>query len=143
MAQGAILEPIAVDLNGLKVDELKQRFDKAAVRPQRLKMLYLTPSHQYPTGVVLALPRRLELLAWAKRTGTFLIEDDYDSEYRYKGRPIPALAGLDKGDSVIYIGTFFQGAIAFAASGLSRCAPGLWCKFFPVPSGLPTGIHLY
>jgi GntR family transcriptional regulator/MocR family aminotransferase len=103
LAQGAKLEAIPVDLNGLRVDELKRRFDGPG---RRLNMLYLTPSHQYPTGVVLALPRRLELLAWAQRTGTFLVEDDYDSEYRYKGRPIPALAGLDKGDSVIYIGTF-------------------------------------
>jgi GntR family transcriptional regulator/MocR family aminotransferase len=103
LAQGAKLEPIPVDLNGLKVDELKRRFDGSG---RRLQMLYLTPSHQYPTGVVLALSRRLELLAWAQRTGTFLVEDDYDSEYRYKGRPIPALAGLDKGESVIYIGTF-------------------------------------
>jgi GntR family transcriptional regulator/MocR family aminotransferase len=104
MAQGAVLEPIEVDMSGIKVDELKRRFDGSSGK--RLKMVYLTPSHQYPTGVVLALPRRLELLAWAQRTGTFLIEDDYDSEYRYRGRPIPALAGLDKGDSVIYIGTF-------------------------------------
>jgi GntR family transcriptional regulator / MocR family aminotransferase len=103
LAQGAKLEPIPVDLNGLKVDELKRRFDGSG---KRLQMLYLTPSHQYPTGVVLALSRRLELLAWAQRTGTFLVEDDYDSEYRYKGRPIPALAGLDQGESVIYIGTF-------------------------------------
>lgn len=103
LAQGAKLQPISVDLNGLKVDELKARFESTG---QSLKMLYLTPSHQYPTGVVLALPRRLELLAWAQRTGAFIVEDDYDSEYRYKGRPIPALAGLDTGESVIYIGTF-------------------------------------
>ncbi len=104
LAQGAKLEPIPVDLNGLKVDEPQARcFDGS---DKRLQMLYLTPSHQYPTGVVLALARRLELLAWAQRTGTFLVEDDYDSEYRYYGRTFPALAGLDKGVSVIYIGNF-------------------------------------
>jgi len=102
-AQGAKLQPISVDLNGLIVDELKNKHESPG---QQLKMLYVTPSHQYPTGVVLALPRRLELLNWAQRTGAFIVEDDYDSEYRYKGRPIPALAGLDKGESVIYIGTF-------------------------------------
>lgn len=98
--QGAQLFPIPVDASGLIVDHLK------APNVPPLKLVYVTPSHQFPTGVVLALPRRLELLSWAQRTGTFIVEDDYDSEYRYKGRPIPALAGLDRGDSVLYIGTF-------------------------------------
>lgn len=104
MAAGANLLPIPVDHAGLRVEDLKRRFDVGS--GLSAKLVYVTPSHQYPTGVALALPRRLELLKWAARTGTYIIEDDYDSEYRYKGRPIPALAGLDKYGSVIYIGTF-------------------------------------
>ncbi|HEY9678377.1 MAG TPA: PLP-dependent aminotransferase family protein [Drouetiella sp.] len=104
LAAGANLLPIQVDHAGLRVDELKKKFDAAS--GLSAKLVYVTPSHQYPTGVALTLPRRLELLKWAARTGTYIVEDDYDSEYRYKGRPIPALAGLDKFGSVIYIGTF-------------------------------------
>jgi GntR family transcriptional regulator / MocR family aminotransferase len=104
MASGANLIPIQVDHAGVRVEDLKKKFDAAS--GLSAKLLYVTPSHQYPTGVALALPRRLDLLAWAARTGTYIVEDDYDSEFRYKGRPIPALAGLDKNGSVIYIGTF-------------------------------------
>ncbi|MBX3136495.1 PLP-dependent aminotransferase family protein [Candidatus Obscuribacterales bacterium] len=103
-AQGAKLSPVFVDSNGVRVDFLKSRYDIST--PDDMKLLYVTPSHQYPTGVSLSLGRRLDLLAWASRTGTIIIEDDYDSEYRYKGKPIPALAGIDSGASVIYIGTF-------------------------------------
>jgi len=71
-----------------------------------LKLVYVTPSHQFPTGATLPLPRRLDLLAWAEKTGVMIIEDDYDSEFRYGSRPIPALQGLANGDSVIYFGTF-------------------------------------
>jgi len=103
-AQGAKLSPIYVDANGIRTDYLKSRFDVNT--DESLKVLYITPSHQYPTGVSLSLPRRLDLLSWASRTGTIIIEDDYDSEYRYKGKPFPALAGIDSGASVIYVGTF-------------------------------------
>lgn len=96
--QGAQLIPLPVDKEGLVVRNLLDM--------PNLKLVYLTPSHQFPTGVVLSLARRLELLNWAHKTGTFVIEDDYDSEYRYKGRPIPALAGLEHHDTVVYIGTF-------------------------------------
>ena len=68
---------------------------------------YVTPSHQYPTGIVMPLKRRLELLRWAnEKEGRFIIEDDYDSEFRYKGKPIPALQGYDSDEKVIYLGTF-------------------------------------
>jgi GntR family transcriptional regulator / MocR family aminotransferase len=96
--QGGNLVPIPVDGNGLVVELLKD--------VNHLKLVYVTPSHQFPTGVVLSLPRRLELLSWAQRTGTYIVEDDYDSEYRYTGRPIPSLAGLDQLQNVLYIGTF-------------------------------------
>lgn len=96
---GGKLVPLSVDAAGLKTDALPG-FGR------ELKLMYVTPSHQFPKGVVLSLPRRLELLSFAQRTGTFIVEDDYDSEFRYGGRPIPALAGLDSALSVIYIGTF-------------------------------------
>jgi GntR family transcriptional regulator/MocR family aminotransferase len=69
-------------------------------------LAYVTPSHQFPTGAVLSLPRRLALLDWAARTGAYVVEDDYDSDYRYAGRPQQALAGLDARERVIYVGTF-------------------------------------
>jgi len=69
-------------------------------------LIYVTPSHQFPTGATLTLPRRLDLLAWAEKTGVIIVEDDYDSEFRYGSRPIPALQSLASGDSVIYAGTF-------------------------------------
>lgn len=103
LAQGAQLIPIPVDTAGARLEELKTKYGTS---DNKLKLVYLTPSHQYPTGVVLSLSRRLDLLSWARKTETLIIEDDYDSEFRYKGRPIPALAGLDSGSSVIYMGTF-------------------------------------
>jgi GntR family transcriptional regulator / MocR family aminotransferase len=98
--QGAKLLPIAVDELGLIVKELTNYTNEA------VRLVYVTPSHQFPTGATLSLPRRLELLTWAQQTGAMIIEDDYDSEYRYGDRPIPALQGLDRSDSVLYIGTF-------------------------------------
>ncbi|BAB76437.1 PLP-dependent aminotransferase family protein [Anabaena sp. FACHB-709] len=100
LAQGASLFPVPVDQSGLIVSKLT-----TGIIP-KLKLIYVTPSHQFPTGAVLSLPRRLELLAWAHKTGVMIIEDDYDSEYRYGERPIPALQGLDQGNSVVYVGTF-------------------------------------
>jgi len=95
--QGATLLPVPVDEAGLQVSELPDL---------PLKLVHVTPSHQFPTGAILSLPRRLELLAWVQQRGALIIEDDYDSEYRYGARPIPALQGLDQSGSVLYIGTF-------------------------------------
>lgn len=91
---------MAVDESGLVVEDL------ANYAKEQVRLVYITPSHQFPTGAILSLPRRLELLTWSGATGALIIEDDYDSEYRYGDRPIPALQGLDKSDSVLYIGTF-------------------------------------
>jgi GntR family transcriptional regulator/MocR family aminotransferase len=68
--------------------------------------VYVTPSHQFPLGVTLSLRRRLELLSWARRHDAYIVEDDYDGEYRYSGRPIEALQTLDDAGRVIYVGTF-------------------------------------
>jgi GntR family transcriptional regulator/MocR family aminotransferase len=93
--------PIPVDGHGLQVEILNQRTDK-------IKLVYVTPSHQDPTGTVMSLPRRLELLKWAERTGGLIVEDDFDSEYRYGEKPVPALQGLDDGDNVIYLSSFWK-----------------------------------
>ena len=98
-AAGAELVPATVDEEGMRVP-------KPSARGRSPRLAYVTPSHQFPTGVVLPVGRRLELLNWATRTGAFVLEDDYDSEYRYEGRPLQALAGLDETGRVIYVGTF-------------------------------------
>lgn len=72
----------------------------------KIKLAYVTPSHQYPLGVTMSLSRRLALLEWAKKNNAWIIEDDYNSEFRYAGRPIESLQGLDKSGRVIYVGTF-------------------------------------
>lgn len=101
-AHGGELLPVPVDESGLIVDRLPD------AKTRECKLVYLTPSHQFPTGAVLSLARRLELLAWAARAGALIFEDDYDSEYRYEGRPIQALKALDQHGSVIYVGNFNQ-----------------------------------
>lgn len=100
LAQGAKLLPVPVDENGIVVERLSGKSAGKA------RLIYVTPSHQFPTGAVLPLNRRLELLKWAEHSGAMIIEDDYDSEFRYGSRPIPALQGLSGGNSVIYVGTF-------------------------------------
>jgi len=100
VAQGARLIPIPVDDQGLCVEQLFERHAHA------IRLIYVTPSHQFPTGVTLPLRRRIELLRWAHRAGAIVLEDDYDSAYRYAERPIPALQGLDEAGCVIYVGTF-------------------------------------
>ena len=95
-ACGARLRPIPVDREGLVCNRLGAT----------AKLAYVTPAHQFPTGVALSLRRRLELIAWARQYGAVIIEDDYDSEYRYSGAPMPALQGLATGVPVIYCGTF-------------------------------------
>ncbi|NOG71346.1 PLP-dependent aminotransferase family protein [Roseicella sp. DB1501] len=98
-AAGARLVPVPVDTQGLDVAA-----GIAAAPAARLA--YVTPSAQYPLGVVLSMARRLELLAWARRAEAWLIEDDYDSEFRYAGRPLASLQGIDEAGRVIYVGTF-------------------------------------
>jgi GntR family transcriptional regulator/MocR family aminotransferase len=73
---------------------------------QDVRLAYLTPAHQFPLGVNMSISRRLAFLDWARRSGALIFEDDYDSEYRYSGRPVPALQGLDSHGSVLFAGTF-------------------------------------
>lgn len=95
-ACGARLCPVPVDDEGLVVEAL----------PAQARLVYVTPSHQFPTGVSMSLPRRLALLDWAERRGAVIVEDDYDSEYRYQGPPLPAMQGLMADAPVIYCGSF-------------------------------------
>lgn len=88
------------------VDEWGMRIPRPVGGKRACRLAYVTPSHQFPTGAVLSIERRLELLAWASRLGAFIVEDDYDGEYRYDGQPAQALAGLDRQGSTIYVGTF-------------------------------------
>ena len=90
--------PVSMDKSGMEVKRLAETDADIA---------YVTPSHQYPTGIVMPMKRRLELLKWAaEREGRYIVEDDYDSEFRYKGKPIPALQGYDRNEKVVYLGTF-------------------------------------
>ncbi|MEM8503248.1 MAG: PLP-dependent aminotransferase family protein [Cyanobacteria bacterium P01_D01_bin.1] len=103
-SHSATLVPIAVDDEGMQVNEPDGLVGQSA--RLRIKLAYVTPSHQFPTGVLMSLSRRLALLQWAHQTNALIIEDDYDSEFRYSGRPVPALQGLDTHQRVLYIGTF-------------------------------------
>lgn len=111
------IKTIDMDENGMKVSELKS----AAVN-----LAYVMPSHQYPTGTVMPIGRRNELLTWANEEhGRYLIEDDYDSEFRYKGKPIPSLQSSDKNGKVIYLGTFSK-----------SIAPAIRVSYMVLPTGL-------
>jgi GntR family transcriptional regulator/MocR family aminotransferase len=98
MAAGARLALVPTDADGLDVDAL-------AREGRRARLAHVTPSHQYPLGGVMPYPRRVALLAWATRTGAYVLEDDYDGEYRFGGRPLDALKALDDGERVVYLGT--------------------------------------
>lgn len=88
---------VEMDQKGMRIDELER---------SKADIAYVMPSHQYPLGIVMPIQRRTELLRWAEEGERYIIEDDYDSEFRYKGKPIPALQGYDCKEKVIYIGTF-------------------------------------
>ena len=84
----------------------KDGVDMGELTASEAKLLYLSPSHQFPTGHIMTISKRISLLNWAEKQKALIIEDDYDSEFRYTGRPIPALTGLDKSGSVVYLGSF-------------------------------------
>ena len=95
---GLSVREVALDDAGMRVDLLRKTDASIA---------YVMPSHQFPLGIVMPMKRRLELLNWAvEEPERYIIEDDYDSEFRYKGKPIPALQGIDRSGRVIYLGTF-------------------------------------
>lgn len=99
LQSGLRLEPVPVDDKGLDVARGMQRAPGA-------RFAVVTPTHQSPMGMAMSLPRRLELLEWARTNRAWIVEDDYDSEFRYHGRPLPALKSLDRHGRVLYTGTF-------------------------------------
>jgi GntR family transcriptional regulator/MocR family aminotransferase len=99
LAAGVEVVPVPIDPEGLNLED-------ALARAGDARLAIVTPSHQYPLGIVMSLARRLQLLEWARESGSYILEDDYDSEYRYAGRPLSALQGLDRGACVIYAGSF-------------------------------------
>jgi GntR family transcriptional regulator / MocR family aminotransferase len=117
---GARVAGVPVDRDGLVVDAL----------PRQTRLVYVTPSHQYPLGVPLALPRRLALLAWAEENDAAIIEDDYDSEFRFGGRPIEPLQTLDTTGRVVYVGSFSKTML-----------PTLRLGFVVTPPSLRAAVH--
>ncbi len=118
---GFTMVPVNVDNDGIDIDRLPRT---------RRTILYVTPSHQYPLGVTLSLERRLRLLEWAAHTDSFIIEDDYDGDFRYEGTPLTALRGLDRGGRVLYLGTFSK-----------SLAAGLRLGFVVAPPHLASGLR--
>jgi len=109
--------PLELDAEGLAIDALQKSSVDVAL---------ITPSHQFPTGRIMPVSRRIELLNWAKEKGErYIIEDDYDSEFKYGGRPIPALQGLDGGEKVVYLGAFSK-----------SLAPGIRTSYMVLPPNL-------
>ncbi len=96
---GANLVPVEIDENGFHTA-------RAMEKEPRARLAYVSPSNQYPMGVTMSLERRLQLIAWASENKSWIIEDDYDSEFRYEGPPVMSLQGIDRSERVIYIGTF-------------------------------------
>jgi len=97
-------EAVGAKISAARVDEEGMELRDRVLRGARL--LYVTPGHQFPLGITMSLPRRLELLEWARKSGALILEDDYDSEYRYSGRPVPAMQGLDRNGLVLFAGSF-------------------------------------
>jgi GntR family transcriptional regulator/MocR family aminotransferase len=121
-ALGARVVPVPLDECGLNVRQGRRLCPKP-------KLIYVTPAHQFPLGMTMSAGRRLELLDWARRTGAFIFEDDYDSEYRYSGHPIPALQGVDQNGSVIIAGSFGKLLFPSLRLGYVVVPPGILDKF--------------
>lgn len=140
---GYEVAPIAVENDGVSVEELYKT---------KADLCYVTPSHQYPLGVIMPIKKRMELLSWAfSAKNRYIIEDDHDSEFRYKGKPIPSLQGMDHNGKVIYLGTFsraiapairmgymvmprelmkqYQEKLFYYASTVSRIDQAIMCEF--------------
>lgn len=116
-ATGTAVKPLPLDKNGLRADELAK---------SDASVVYLTPSHHFPLGTVMPVQRRLEILRWASAApDRYIIEDDYDSEFRYASRPIPALGELDRAGRVVYVNTFAK-----------SLAPGLRIGYLVLPDAL-------
>jgi GntR family transcriptional regulator/MocR family aminotransferase len=130
---GARVVPVRVDAEGLRVTAGINAAPKA-------RLAVVTPTHQCPTGVALSLPRRLELLAWAAEAGSWIVEDDYDSEFRYTGRPLPSLKSLDRGQRVLYAGSFSKVLFPALRLGYLIVPPELQTVFLRASRLLTSGL---
>lgn len=99
-----VFEAVGARISAVPLDDEGMELRDPSLRGSRL--VYVTPAHQFPLGITMSLRRRLQLLEWAQKSGALIFEDDYDSEYRYSGRPIPALQGLDRSGLVLFAGSF-------------------------------------
>ncbi|WP_270880540.1 MocR-like pyridoxine biosynthesis transcription factor PdxR [Paenibacillus aestuarii] len=113
---GREVMPIPLEHDGVSVDLLQA---------SKARTIYVTPSHQFPIGTVMSVQKRVQLLQWAANNDGYILEDDYDSEFRYQGQPIPALKAMDTGDRVIYLGTFSKSFL-----------PGARLSYFLLPQSL-------
>lgn len=134
--------PINLETDGIDVDHLSK---------SSAKIVYVTPSHQYPCGMVMSISKRLKLLQWVNNTQGFIIEDDYDGEFRYKGRPILSLQGLDNSGKVIYLGSFSKSlmpSIRISYLVLPKDLLSIYKKYYrtyaqPVPRLLQKSIEMF
>lgn len=117
---GFHITPVSLNKDGIDIAELSQSMAKA---------VYVSPSHQFPTGFTMSINKRIQLLNWAHDNGTLIIEDDYDSELRYYGRPIPSLQGLSQGSSVVYLGTFSKILLPSLRISFMVLTPDLLIKY--------------
>jgi GntR family transcriptional regulator/MocR family aminotransferase len=141
-AAGCHSVPVPVDAQGLNVAAGMKLNRKA-------RAAFVAPSHQYPLGVTMSATRRLQLLEWAQRAGAWIVEDDYDSEYRYNSKPIASLQGMDRHDRVIYIGTFSKVMFPALRLGYVIIPPDLVERFAAMrqsmdlcPSHIPQAVML-
>jgi GntR family transcriptional regulator/MocR family aminotransferase len=128
LAAGARIVPVRVDAEGLDIAAGTRRAGAA-------RLVYVTPSNQFPLGVPMSLPRRLALLKWANAARAWVIEDDYDSEFRYGARPIPCLHGLDVDGRVIYVGSFAKTFFPALRLGFLIVPPDLRERFLATRRG--------
>lgn len=113
---GALCLPISIDSQGMSADELYYK---------NVDVAHISPAHHFPTGIVMPISRRLELMKWARRRNGYIIEDDYDSEFRWVGKPLPTMFGMDTSGRVIYMNTFSM-----------TIAPSVRISYICLPSGL-------
>lgn len=118
--QGCHIKTVPLEKDGLSLEH---------IQTSRAKAVYLTPSHQFPFGMVLSISKRIRLLKWAYQTGGYIIEDDYDGEFRYRGQPIPSLKSLDEQERVIYLGTFSKSFLPSARLSYIVFPPSLMVQY--------------
>lgn len=124
-AVGARITAVPVDAEGMTVP---------GARLRGVRLAYVTPAHQFPLGISMSLPRRMALLEWARQAGALIFEDDYDSEYRYSGRPLPALQGLDRHGVVLFAGSFSKVLFSSLRLGYLVVPPDLIDRFAALKS---------